>query len=200
MSAQPNIGMEVTTFENPQGVDGFEFVEFAAPDAKLLHDLFPKLGFTAVAKHKSKNITLYRQGEINFIINAELPEAGRFEQLWARQRSDGTFEICCIPFFLYDVALGDVVQTTARGDRQYILSEVVSPSQRYVFRVWFGGSDVPTSTVVERLESLGALMEWSSANLLAVDARDLQHAQEIADYLAGAERRGELVFETGRSG
>ncbi|GAA0917028.1 4-hydroxyphenylpyruvate dioxygenase [Luteibacter anthropi] len=71
MSAQPNIGMEVTTFENPQGVDGFEFVEFAAPDAKLLHDLFPKLGFVAVAKHKSKNITLYRQGECNFLVNEE---------------------------------------------------------------------------------------------------------------------------------
>ena len=50
MSAQPNIGMRPTTFENPMGVDCFEFVEFAAPDAKLLHALFPKLGFTAVAK------------------------------------------------------------------------------------------------------------------------------------------------------
>ncbi|MCU0310681.1 MAG: DUF4265 domain-containing protein [Acidimicrobiales bacterium] len=136
----------------------------------------------------------------NFIINAELPEAGRFEQLWARKRSDDTFEICCIPFFLYDLALGDVVRTTAKGDHKYILSEVVSPSQRYVFRVWFGASDIPTSVVVDRLESLGALMEWSSANLLAVDARGQQHAQEIADYLAGEESRGELVFETGRTG
>jgi 4-hydroxyphenylpyruvate dioxygenase len=71
MSAQPNIGIEVTTFENPQGVDGFEFVEFAAPDPALLHTLFPKLGFTAVAKHKTKKITLYRQGECNFLVNEE---------------------------------------------------------------------------------------------------------------------------------
>jgi 4-hydroxyphenylpyruvate dioxygenase len=71
MSAQPNAGMQVTTFENPQGVDGFEFVEFAAPDAKLLHTLFPKLGFTAVARHKSRAITLYRQGECNFLVNEE---------------------------------------------------------------------------------------------------------------------------------
>ena len=71
MSAQPNVGMQVTTFENPQGVDGFEFVEFAAPDAKLLHTLFPRLGFTAVARHKSKAITLYRQGECNFLVNEE---------------------------------------------------------------------------------------------------------------------------------
>lgn len=116
----------------------------------------------------------------NFIINAALPEAGRFEQLWARQRPDDLLEICCIPFFLYDVALGDVVRTTARGDRRYILSEVVSPSRWYVFRVWFGAASDPTSVVVDRLRSLGALMEWSSANLLSVDASDQQHAQEIA--------------------
>jgi len=71
MSAQPNIGMQPTTFSNPMGVDGFEFVEFAAPDAKLLHALFPKLGFTAVAKHKSRAITLYRQGECNFLVNEQ---------------------------------------------------------------------------------------------------------------------------------
>jgi 4-hydroxyphenylpyruvate dioxygenase len=71
MNAQPNLGMQVTTFDNPMGVDGFEFVEFAAPDAALLHELFPKLGFTAVAKHRSRDITLYRQGECNFLVNAE---------------------------------------------------------------------------------------------------------------------------------
>lgn len=71
MSAQPNLGMKVTTFKNPMGVDGFEFVEFAAPDPKLLHDLFPRLGFTAVARHKSKKVTLYRQGECNFLVNEE---------------------------------------------------------------------------------------------------------------------------------
>jgi 4-hydroxyphenylpyruvate dioxygenase len=71
MSAQPNIGMQVTTFENPQGVDGFEFVEFAAPDPQLLHTLFPKLGFTPVARHKTRKITLYRQGTCNFLVNEE---------------------------------------------------------------------------------------------------------------------------------
>ena len=71
MSAQPNIGMTPVQFENPMGVDGFEFVEFAAPDAKLLHDLFPRLGFAPVAKHKRRNITLYRQGDCNFLVNEE---------------------------------------------------------------------------------------------------------------------------------
>ena len=71
MNAQPNTGMQATTFENPMGIDGFEFVEFAAPDPVLLHDLFKRLGFTAVAKHKTRAITLYRQGGCNFLVNEE---------------------------------------------------------------------------------------------------------------------------------
>ena len=71
MNVQSNLGMQVTTFDNPMGVDGFEFMGFSAPDPKLLHDLFPCLGFTAVARHKSKKITLYRQGNCNFLVNEE---------------------------------------------------------------------------------------------------------------------------------
>jgi len=58
-------------FENPMGLDGFEFVEFASPEAGVLEPVFEVLGFTAVAKHRSKNVTLYRQGNINFILNEE---------------------------------------------------------------------------------------------------------------------------------
>lgn len=57
--------------ENPLGVEAFDFAEFAAPDAALLHELFPKLGFTAIARHKDKNITLYRQGDVDFLVNEE---------------------------------------------------------------------------------------------------------------------------------
>ena len=58
-------------FENPMGLDGFEFVEFASPEAGVLEPVFKALGFTAVARHRSKNVTLYRQGDINFILNEE---------------------------------------------------------------------------------------------------------------------------------
>jgi 4-hydroxyphenylpyruvate dioxygenase len=73
MSAQPNLGMQVTTFENPLGIDGFEFVEFAAPQGQgaLLHDYFRKLGFTAVMRHASRPITVYRQGGVNFLVNED---------------------------------------------------------------------------------------------------------------------------------
>ena len=56
--------------ENPMGTDGFEFVEFCHPDPQALDRLFKVMGFSVVAKHRSKNVTLYRQGDINFIVNA----------------------------------------------------------------------------------------------------------------------------------
>ena len=68
--------------ENPLGTDGFEFVEYAAPDPELLRSLFETLGFPAVARHRSKNVTLHKQGDIHFIINAE-PDS--FAQAFARE-------------------------------------------------------------------------------------------------------------------
>ena len=49
-------------FENPMGLTGFEFVEFASPTSGTLEPVFEKLGFTLVAKHRSKDVVLYRQG------------------------------------------------------------------------------------------------------------------------------------------
>jgi 4-hydroxyphenylpyruvate dioxygenase len=66
-------------FDNPMGLCGFEFVEFASPTAGVLEPLFEKMGFTLVAKHRSKDVVLYRQGGINFIVNREAKsEAGYF--------------------------------------------------------------------------------------------------------------------------
>ncbi|GAB3390777.1 4-hydroxyphenylpyruvate dioxygenase [Massilia agri] len=58
-------------FENPMGLMGFEFVEFASPTPGVLEPVFEALGFTKVAVHRSKAVSLYRQGGINFIINNE---------------------------------------------------------------------------------------------------------------------------------
>ncbi|MEO8999427.1 MAG: 4-hydroxyphenylpyruvate dioxygenase [Rhodanobacter sp.] len=65
--------MQVTTFENPMGIDGFEFVEFAAPAGRAseLHELFKRMGFSAVLKHKSRPITVYRQNGVNFLLNED---------------------------------------------------------------------------------------------------------------------------------
>lgn len=138
----------------------------------------------------------------DFVINAELEESDlprRFEQLRVRQIGDSQFEICCIPFFLYDVSLGDVVETEPSGGRTYMMKSVTRRSGHYTFRVWFGASFQPRDEVVDQLQTLGAVVEWSSVNLLAVDAVDLDHAQKIADYLHGEQELGNLMYETGRS-
>jgi hypothetical protein len=138
----------------------------------------------------------------NFIVHAELPEKDRpkrFEQLWARQLSDDRFEVCCIPFFVFNLALGDVVTTSPKASRTYVVANVVEPSGRYVFRVWFGQSFEPRDEVVDELDTLGSLIEWSSQNLLAVDAVDGQHAQLVANLLMRHEKAGHLVYETGSS-
>lgn len=57
--------------DNPAGTDGFEFIEYTAPDTDNLESLFKTMGFSAVGKHRSKNVILYRQGDINFIVNRE---------------------------------------------------------------------------------------------------------------------------------
>ena len=62
--------------QNPAGTDGFEFVEFAHEDPAALEALFQQMGYVEVAKHKHKNISLYRQGDINYILNREAGSQG----------------------------------------------------------------------------------------------------------------------------
>ena len=83
---------------NPMGTDGFEFVEYTAPDPQLLRTLFERLGFPVVARHRSKNVTLHNQGDINFVINAE-PDS--FAQGFARQHGPSA---CAMAFRVQDAA------------------------------------------------------------------------------------------------
>ena len=85
-------------FDNPMGTDGFEFVEYTAPDPELLRTLFERMGFPVVARHRSKNVTLHRQGDINFIINAE-PDS--FGQRFAQQHGPSA---CAMAFRVRDAA------------------------------------------------------------------------------------------------
>lgn len=64
--------------DNPMGLLGFEFVEFASPTPGVLEALFARMGFARVAEHRSKDVSLYRQGEINFIVNREATSAAGY--------------------------------------------------------------------------------------------------------------------------
>ncbi len=85
-------------WDNPMGTDGFEFVEYAGPEPHKLAALFERMGFVAAARHRSKNVTLYKQGDIHFIVNAE-PES--FAQAFARLHGPS---ICAIAFRVADAA------------------------------------------------------------------------------------------------
>ncbi|RMD46658.1 MAG: 4-hydroxyphenylpyruvate dioxygenase [Alphaproteobacteria bacterium] len=61
----------VISEDNPAGTDGFEFVEFAHPEPETLRDLFARMGFTRTARHRSRDIELWQQGDITYVVNAE---------------------------------------------------------------------------------------------------------------------------------
>ena len=84
------------TRDNPMGTDGFEFIEYAAPDPQAMGAVFERMGFKAIARHRHKNVLLYRQGGINFILNAE-PDS--FAQRFARQHGPS---VCAIAFRVHD--------------------------------------------------------------------------------------------------
>jgi 4-hydroxyphenylpyruvate dioxygenase len=85
-------------YENPMGTDGFEFVEYAAPDPQALRTLFERMGFPVVARHRAKNVTRHAQGDINFIINAEQDS---FAQAFARAHGPSA---CAMAFRVRDAA------------------------------------------------------------------------------------------------
>ena len=85
-------------WDNPIQTDGFEFVEYAAPDPKALGRLFEQMGFAAVARHRHKDVLLYKQGGVNFIVNAE-PRS--FAQNFARRHGPS---VCAIAFRVKDAA------------------------------------------------------------------------------------------------
>jgi len=97
-SPVPSAARSDTSVDNPMGTDGFEFIEYAAPDPAAMAAVFERMGFKAIARHRRKNVTLYRQGGINFIINAE---PNSFAQRFARLHGPS---ICAIAFRVQDAA------------------------------------------------------------------------------------------------
>jgi 4-hydroxyphenylpyruvate dioxygenase len=69
--AAPRTDAMPDLFENPIGLDGFEFVEFTAPEKGQIEPVFESMGFTRVARHRRKDVELWRQGAINLVTNYE---------------------------------------------------------------------------------------------------------------------------------
>src|SRR3546814_11487687 len=92
--------------------DGFEFVEYTAPDVADRDRLFAAMGFRPVARHRSKSVTLYRQGGVNFIVNGE-PDS--FAQAFARVHGPS----CCAIAFRVKDAAAAYARAVALGARPF---------------------------------------------------------------------------------
>jgi 4-hydroxyphenylpyruvate dioxygenase len=131
-----------STWDNPMGTDGFEFIEYAAPDPKAMGELFERMGFKAIAKHRHKDVTLYRQGGINFIVNAE-PDS--FAQRFARLHGPS---VCAIAFRVKDakaayeraISLGawGYANTAAPGELNIPAIKGIGDSIIYFIDKWRG--------------------------------------------------------------
>lgn len=98
MTTNTSQGTSPSTWDNPLGTDGFEFVEYTAPDTAELGRLFEVMGFSRVARHRSKNVSLYRQGTVNFVVNAE---PNSLAQQFARDHGPSA---CAMAFRVKDAA------------------------------------------------------------------------------------------------
>jgi 4-hydroxyphenylpyruvate dioxygenase len=156
--------------QNPMGTDGFEFVEYTAPDPQLLRSLFERMGFPVVARHRRKNVTLHRQADINFIINAE-PDS--FAQQFARAHGPSA---CAMAFRVADaaaaharaLALGAKPVTTTAGPMELNIPAIEGIGGSIIYLVdRYGGPSIydvdfrpvaePLATAATRLNCIDHL-------------------------------------------
>lgn len=138
----------------------------------------------------------------NFIIVAKLDEEAVqkgfvWEQLWARELGENMFEICCIPFFYYGIALGDIVATRPDEQKRFVISERLKTRGHFTLRVWF--RDKVDESLVESIESAGCMIErrFRTARLISIDAPSLKIRSELEQILDSFAIGDTLFWENG---
>lgn len=134
----------------------------------------------------------------NFIIRAfieKIDDRSRWEQLWVRKIRQTSFEVCCIPFFVYELSLGDIVET----DSNFNLQQVTERSGFHTFRVWIEESDAPFDRVnfISLLIRYGALYEWSTEHLLAISTVTDEQTCAVRDLLIAMSDQRSIQYEIG---
>jgi len=141
--------------------------------------------------------------QANFLIMADLSAAGiddGLEQLWAKQVGPTQFVLCCIPFFTYGLALGDVVETEAARGKQYVVRRVVNSAGHRVLRIWLARASQPErQDILAQVVSHGFLHEWSSDNLLAIDVPPGCEMEDFLKFLSDETMRANIDVEWGDS-
>ena len=166
---------------NPMGTDGFEFVEFTGPDLPALEALFTRLGFQAVAHHRSKQVTLWRQGDVNFILNAE-PES--FAQ--AFQRVHGPCA-CAMAFRVADAAAA--YKRAIELGAKPVLGRVGPMELNIPAIEGIGGSLL---YFVDRYGARGSIYDVDFRWVEGVDAKPQGHGLTVIDHLTHNVHRGRM--------
>jgi 4-hydroxyphenylpyruvate dioxygenase len=170
-------------YENPMGLMGFEFVEFASPVPDTLEPVFEKLGFTLVAKHRSKDVVLYRQGQINFIVNRDPKSpAGYF----AAEHGPSA---CGLAFRVKDshkayelaLALGAQPVDMPTGPMELRLPAIKG----------IGGAPL---YLIDRFEEGRSIYDIDFEFLEGVDRNPVGHGLKIVDHLTHNVYRGRMTF------
>jgi hypothetical protein len=134
------------------------------------------------------------RSQANYVIQIAIPgepETPEFEQLWTSSQQDGSHIVCCIPFVLYGISLGDRIQKLSDGSFR-----ILDPSGRIAIRVWMADSSArEKSDLIHKLAALECLMERSSENLLALDCRDADQAIRVRAILGQAARANKISYE-----
>jgi 4-hydroxyphenylpyruvate dioxygenase len=166
---------------NPMGTDGFEFVEFTGPDIAQLEATFASLGFVPVARHRSKTVTLWRQGDINFILNAE-PDS--FAQAFQKVHGPSA---CAMAFRVADAAAA-YARAIALGAKP--VAGKLGPMELNIPAIeGIGGSLL---YFVDRYCERGSIYDVDFRWLEARDPKPVGHGLTVIDHLTHNVHRGRM--------
>ncbi|HET9337614.1 MAG TPA: 4-hydroxyphenylpyruvate dioxygenase [Casimicrobiaceae bacterium] len=172
--------------DNPMGLQGFEFVEFASPTPHVLEPLFERLGFTLVAKHRSKDVLLYRQGGINFVVNREPRSAAAY---FAAEHGPSA---CGLAFRVSDShkAYARALELGAQPvDMPTGPMELRLPAIKGI-----GGAPL---YLIDRYEEGRAIYDIDFAFVEGVDRHPAGHGLKLIDHLTHNVYRGRMAYWAG---
>jgi len=123
------------------------------------------------------------------------------EQLWAKFIDNERFEICCIPFFIFDLALGDEVSITLTNENHGLIDKVIRRSNHQTYWIWFNNlaNDTICVEVQKKITAIGCLFEWYSNTLLAVNVVSASQANLLLDTVIDETKSGFLECVSSKS-
>jgi 4-hydroxyphenylpyruvate dioxygenase len=170
--------MQANAPVNPLGLDGLEFIEFASPDDRVLETMMDRLGMKLVARHKQRPLRLYRQADINFIINSD-PEA------FAAQFKKAHGPCACSTGFRVQNAQEAFEIAVERGARPYTDEKLKS----YNLPAIYGIGD----SIVYFVDQYGPKGEiYDSWEWVTDDRRPIGKGLTVVDHMTNNVPRGEM--------